>query len=74
MYFSRNSGDDEDPPKDKVGVSNGVNGRLHFAKFETAKINDCLQFISANKLLLGGGMCSLLTILVGFFLSVLLIS
>ncbi|KAG6766401.1 hypothetical protein NC652_021976 [Populus alba x Populus x berolinensis] len=55
VYFSRNSGDDEDPPKDKVGVSNGVNGRLHFAKFETAKINDCLQFISANKLLLGGG-------------------
>nr|XP_034899721.1 pantothenate kinase 1-like isoform X2 [Populus alba] len=55
VYFSRNSGDDEDPPKDKVRVSNGVNGRLHFAKFETAKINDCLQFISANKLLLGGG-------------------
>uniref|UniRef100_A0A6M2F6M8 pantothenate kinase n=1 Tax=Populus davidiana TaxID=266767 RepID=A0A6M2F6M8_9ROSI len=55
VYFSRNSGDDEDPPKDQVGVSNGVNGRLHFAKFETAKINDCLQFISANKLLLGGG-------------------
>ncbi|KAJ6903938.1 pantothenate kinase 1-like isoform X1 [Populus alba x Populus x berolinensis] len=55
VYFSRNSGDDEDPPKDQVGVSNGVNGRLHFAKFETAKINDCLQFISSNKLLLGGG-------------------
>ncbi|XP_011034129.1 PREDICTED: pantothenate kinase 1-like isoform X1 [Populus euphratica] len=55
VYFSRNSGDDEDPPKDKVGVSSGVNGRLHFAMFETAKINDCLQFISANKLLLGGG-------------------
>uniref|UniRef100_A0A6N2K394 Damage-control phosphatase ARMT1-like metal-binding domain-containing protein n=1 Tax=Salix viminalis TaxID=40686 RepID=A0A6N2K394_SALVM len=55
VYFSRNSGDDEDPPKDKVGVSNGVNGRLHFAKFETAKINDCLEFISANKLFLGGG-------------------
>jgi len=69
VFFSRNSGDDEDPPKDLVGVSSGVNGRLHFAKFETAKINDCLQFISANKLLLGGGMCTLLTILVGFFLS-----
>ncbi|KAI5580715.1 hypothetical protein POPTR_008G189500v4 [Populus trichocarpa] len=55
VFFSRNSGDDEDPPKDLVGVSSGVNGRLHFAKFETAKINDCLQFISANKLLLGGG-------------------
>ncbi|CAK7332669.1 unnamed protein product [Dovyalis caffra] len=54
VYFSRNSGDDEDPLNDSVGVSNAVNGRLHFAKFETTKINDCLQFISANKLLLGG--------------------
>ncbi|KAJ6431147.1 hypothetical protein OIU84_018611 [Salix udensis] len=54
VYFSRDSSDHEDPLNDSVGVSNGVNGRLHFAKFETTKINDCLKFISANKLLLGG--------------------
>ncbi|KAJ6719581.1 PANTOTHENATE KINASE [Salix purpurea] len=54
VYFSRDSSDHEDPLNDCVGVSNGVNGRLHFAKFETTKINDCLKFISANKLLLGG--------------------
>ncbi|KAJ6431146.1 hypothetical protein OIU84_018611 [Salix udensis] len=53
VYFSRDSSDHEDPLNDSVGVSNGVNGRLHFAKFETTKINDCLKFISANKLLLG---------------------
>lgn len=25
-------------------------GRLHFAKFETSKINDCLEFISSKQL------------------------
>ncbi|KAJ6313383.1 hypothetical protein OIU77_014815 [Salix suchowensis] len=54
VYFSKDSSDHEDPLNDSVGVSNGVNGRLHFAKFETININDCLKFISANKLLLGG--------------------
>ncbi|KAJ6898189.1 pantothenate kinase 1-like isoform X1 [Populus alba x Populus x berolinensis] len=54
VYFSRDSGDHEDPLNDSVRISNGVNGRLHFAKFETTNINDCLQFISANKLFFGG--------------------
>ncbi|EEF37004.1 pantothenate kinase 1 [Ricinus communis] len=31
-----------------------LEGRLHFAKFETSKINDCLEFISSKKLHLGG--------------------
>ncbi|KAJ6898191.1 hypothetical protein NC652_024878 [Populus alba x Populus x berolinensis] len=53
VYFSRDSGDHEDPLNDSVRISNGVNGRLHFAKFETTNINDCLQFISANKLFFG---------------------
>ena len=41
-----------------LGVSNGssngkrpiLEGRLHFAKFETSKIDDCLEFISSKKL------------------------
>ncbi|XP_039058199.1 pantothenate kinase 1-like isoform X3 [Hibiscus syriacus] len=31
-----------------------LEGRLHFAKFETSKINDCLEFLSSMKLCLGG--------------------
>ncbi|XVE85084.1 hypothetical protein DITRI_Ditri17bG0063800 [Diplodiscus trichospermus] len=30
-----------------------LEGRLHFAKFETSKINDCLEFIQRKKLRLG---------------------
>nr|KJB50224.1 hypothetical protein B456_008G159500 [Gossypium raimondii] len=32
-----------------------LGGKLHFAKFETSKINDCLEFIHSMKLHLGGG-------------------
>ncbi|XP_043805192.1 pantothenate kinase 1 isoform X3 [Manihot esculenta] len=32
-----------------------LQGRLHFAKFETSKIKDCLEFISSKELHLGGG-------------------
>ncbi|MBA0718050.1 hypothetical protein Golax_005817 [Gossypium laxum] len=32
-----------------------LRGKLHFAKFETSKINDCLEFIHSMKLHLGGG-------------------
>ncbi|XP_021632671.1 pantothenate kinase 1 isoform X2 [Manihot esculenta] len=31
-----------------------LQGRLHFAKFETSKIKDCLEFISSKELHLGG--------------------
>lgn len=66
VYFSRH----EDKPvederkksfKLKFGISNGnrrsfpiLGGRLHFVKFETAKINECLEFIKSKKLHCGG--------------------
>ncbi|KAE8661517.1 Pantothenate kinase 2 [Hibiscus syriacus] len=31
-----------------------LDGRIHFAKFETSKISDCLEFLSSLKLCLGG--------------------
>ncbi|KAE8663851.1 Pantothenate kinase 2 [Hibiscus syriacus] len=31
-----------------------LEGRLHFAKFETSKINDCLEFLRSMKLRIGG--------------------
>ncbi|KAL4584933.1 hypothetical protein LXL04_009544 [Taraxacum kok-saghyz] len=43
--------------KERFGVSNGnrrsfpiLGGRLHFVKFETAKINECLEFIHSKQL------------------------
>ncbi|XP_024023936.1 pantothenate kinase 1 isoform X2 [Morus notabilis] len=66
-YFSRNNecsnGDNNEEKscsKESLLVSNGdkkcpvLQGRLHFAKFETSKINDCLEFIQRNQLHLGG--------------------
>lgn len=66
VYFSTNDGDDDDDDelgrsgKESVGVSNGnrsfpvLKGRLHFSKFETCKINDCLDFIQTQRLHIGG--------------------
>lgn len=65
VYFSTNDGDDDDEElgrsgKESVGVSNGnrsfpvLKGRLHFSKFETRKINDCLDFIQTQRLHIGG--------------------
>lgn len=65
VYFSTNDGDDDDEElgrsgKESVGVSNGnrsfpvLKGRLHFSKFETCKINDCLDFIQTQRLHIGG--------------------
>ncbi|KAK6242091.1 hypothetical protein SCA6_007480 [Theobroma cacao] len=65
VYFSRNNDSrrDDDQQKSRnesLGVSQSdtsqpvLEGRLHFAKFETSKINDCLEFIRSKKLLLGG--------------------
>ncbi|KAM3706369.1 hypothetical protein ACJW30_03G149800 [Castanea mollissima] len=64
VYFSTNDGDNDDElgssGNESVGVSNGsrsypvLKGRLHFSKFETRKINDCLDFIQTKRLHLGG--------------------
>ncbi|XP_010940070.1 pantothenate kinase 2 isoform X2 [Elaeis guineensis] len=66
VYFSRH---EEQSPDDKrkrsikkrFGISNGsrrsypiLGGRLHFVKFETGKLNECLDFISAKQLHRGG--------------------
>lgn len=56
VYFSKNNtslGDDDDNNKHLV-----LQGRLHFTKFETSKINDCIEFIRSKKLHLCG-MCFL---------------
>ncbi|XP_044492679.1 pantothenate kinase 1 isoform X2 [Mangifera indica] len=52
VYFSKNNtslGDDDDNNKHLV-----LQGRLHFTKFETSKINDCIEFIRSKKLHLCG--------------------
>ncbi|URE13212.1 pantothenate kinase [Musa troglodytarum] len=66
VYFSRH---EEQSPDDKrkrsmnkrFGLSNGnrrsypiLGGRLHFVKFETGKLNECLDFISSKQLHRGG--------------------
>lgn len=51
VYFSRNIDSSVDLNNSK---SHAIEGRLHFAKFETSKINDCLEFISSRKLHMGG--------------------
>lgn len=65
VYFSRNNNsfvdaNEQTALKESLGVCDGhgsyhdLKGRLHFAKFETSKINDCLEFIQSNKLHLWG--------------------
>ncbi|EHA8590419.1 pantothenate kinase 2 [Cocos nucifera] len=66
VYFSRHeehSADDKRKRsiKKRFGISNGsrrsypiLGGRLHFVKFETGKLNECLDFISAKQLHRGG--------------------
>ncbi|XVF02470.1 hypothetical protein REPUB_Repub04eG0178100 [Reevesia pubescens] len=65
VYFSRNNDcrrddDEQRSQNESLGVSDSdtcqpvLEGRLHFAKFETSKINDCLEFIRSMKLCLGG--------------------
>ncbi|XP_057507930.1 pantothenate kinase 2-like isoform X3 [Actinidia eriantha] len=61
VYSSSNNNNEADDKgkkssNDCVGIPNGSSdypvlcGRLHFAKFETSKINDCLEFISSKQL------------------------
>ncbi|KAI3845098.1 hypothetical protein MKW92_028651 [Papaver armeniacum] len=66
IYFSRHEDhlvDDKRKKtlKEKLGLSNGsrrsypiLGGRLHFVKFETRKINECLDFIHSKQLHRGG--------------------
>ena len=64
LYFSRHEEDysnDDDKRKrtikERLGITNGnlrsypvLGGRLHFVKFETHKINECLDFIHSKQL------------------------
>ncbi|KAG6654548.1 hypothetical protein I3843_05G141300 [Carya illinoinensis] len=63
VYFSTYDDVDDETGRsatESLSVYNGnkkypaLKGRLHFAKFETTKINDCLEFIQKNQLHLGG--------------------
>ncbi|XP_054824165.1 pantothenate kinase 1-like isoform X1 [Prosopis cineraria] len=53
VCFTKN----EDHPDDESKASGScpvLKGRINFKKFETSKINDCLEFIKSMKLHLGG--------------------
>ncbi|KAK1302878.1 Pantothenate kinase 2 [Acorus calamus] len=66
VYFSRHEDNPADDKrkrsiKKRLGISNGnrrsypiLGGRLHFVKFETRKLNECLDFISTKQLHVGG--------------------
>ncbi|KAL0925008.1 hypothetical protein M5K25_003314 [Dendrobium thyrsiflorum] len=66
IYFSRHEELSQDDKrrrfmKKRLGIINGkrrsypiLGGRLHFVKFETGKLNECLDFISSKQLHLGG--------------------
>ncbi|RDX74078.1 Pantothenate kinase 2, partial [Mucuna pruriens] len=66
VYFSRHEDQSADDKrkrivKERLGLSNGnrrsypiLGGRLHFVKFETRKINECLDFIHSKQLHCGG--------------------
>lgn len=66
VYFSRHQDQSSDDKtkrnvKNRLGFPNGnrrsypiLGGRLHFVKFETSKINDCLDFIYSKQLHCGG--------------------
>ncbi|KAH9776188.1 Pantothenate kinase 2 [Citrus sinensis] len=67
VYFSRHEDQSIDDKrkktiKERLGISNGnrrsypiLGGRLHFVKFETTKISECLDFIHSKQLHRGGG-------------------
>ncbi|KAB2054933.1 hypothetical protein ES319_A11G001200v1 [Gossypium barbadense] len=59
VYFSRHEGQSIDDKRKRTvkEISNGsrrsypiLGGRLHFVKFETSKLNECLDFISSKQL------------------------
>ncbi|KAG6426445.1 hypothetical protein SASPL_110668 [Salvia splendens] len=66
VYFSSGSSSPSDDQKDNylkdgtntsIGTSNhnGLRGKLHFLKFETSKIDECIKFISSKHLQHNGG-------------------
>ncbi|XP_047960555.1 pantothenate kinase 1-like isoform X2 [Salvia hispanica] len=66
VYFSSGSSSSSDDKKDSylkdgtntsIGTSNhnGLRGKLHFLKFETSKIDECIKFISSKHLQNNGG-------------------
>ncbi|GMJ06688.1 pantothenate kinase 2 [Hibiscus trionum] len=62
VYFSRHEDQSVEDKrkktvKERLGITNGnrrsypvLGGRLHFVKFETSKLNECLDFISSKQL------------------------
>ncbi|XP_019417441.1 PREDICTED: pantothenate kinase 2-like [Lupinus angustifolius] len=66
VYFSRHEDQSANDKrkrsvKERLGLSNSnrrsypiLGGRLHFVKFETGKINECLDFLSSKQLHCGG--------------------
>ncbi|KAE8663935.1 Pantothenate kinase 2 [Hibiscus syriacus] len=62
LYFSRHEDQSVEDKrkktaKERLGITNGnrrsypvLGGRLHFVKFETSKLNECLDFISSKQL------------------------
>ncbi|XP_020573078.1 pantothenate kinase 2-like [Phalaenopsis equestris] len=66
IYFSRHEEHSQDDKrrrsmKKRLGISTGkrrsypiLGGRLHFVKFETGMLNECLDFIASKHLHLGG--------------------
>lgn len=61
VHFRRSADSTVDSPNDSLATldvidnDSAIKGRLHFAMFETSKINDFLEFINSNKLHLNGG-------------------
>ncbi|KAI7753992.1 hypothetical protein M8C21_015557 [Ambrosia artemisiifolia] len=50
VYFSTSREKSVDKTQNKCSKDNLVTGRLYFLKFETSKINECLDFISSKQL------------------------
>jgi len=73
VYFSRHEDKSVEDKrrrtlKKRFGIPNGnrrsypiLGGRLHFVKFETSKINECLEFIKSKNLHRGGILSSYAT-------------
>ena len=76
VYFSRHR-DQSTYDKRMINVNNRLGfppngnrrsypilgGRLHFVKFETSKINECLDFISSKQLHSAGGITACLVLI-----------
>lgn len=86
VYFSRHENQPVSDARKKIikarlGVTNVnrwsypiLGGRLHFVKFETAKINECLDFIYSKQLHRGGTFSLLYYLVDATFSSVLFVN